>query len=343
MVPTHSDLTALRREYLFSTPFHVERFLTDGRDAPLAYLMFNMCLLSLPAAVCVVWLNSHWVGPLYWAVNALVFQERFLLGLHFFSHRRLFKNDALNQALALVLPPLFGLPWGVYRIHHVLMHHSGNNGAGMDLSSTEPYQRDSFLQFLCYWLRFLFGIWVELPYNSFARGELAGAKHAAVCIVSYWASVLCLYPLAPHGVFWVLMWPLIPTSFALMLGNWCQHMFITPGKNRSNYHLAYNVINTPSNQRSFNDGYHAEHHVKGTLHWSELPANFMRNIDRYREEDAVVFQGTDFIAVGALVFLGRYDKLAKALYPVRRVRSASETEQFLKERLKPITGPSTTA
>ena len=38
----------------------------------------------------------------------------------------------------------------------------GNESAG-DLSSTEPYQRDSFAQFLFYWARHSFGSWVELP------------------------------------------------------------------------------------------------------------------------------------------------------------------------------------
>jgi hypothetical protein len=96
------------------------------------------------------------------------------------------------------------------------------------------------------------------------------------------------------------------------------------------------VINTPANQRTFNDGYHAEHHIYGARHWSELPAAFMNRLEKYKEEDAVVFQGTDFMSVGIMVFLERYDKLATLLYPVSVVRNSTETEAFLRARLRPI-------
>ena len=69
-------------------------------------------------------------------------------------------------------------------------------------------------------------------------------------------------------------------------------------------------------QRTFNDGYHVEHHLHSRRHWTEarvyrllschtqnsrgatlmfvvraqLPGNFMANVDKYAEEDAVVFE-----------------------------------------------------
>ena len=55
----------------------------------------------------------------------------------------------LNWCVSLLLAPLFGLPSGLYNLHHVLMHHVEGNEATWDLSSTEPYQRDNvFPQFL---------------------------------------------------------------------------------------------------------------------------------------------------------------------------------------------------
>lgn len=47
-----------------------------------------------------------------------------------------------------MLAPLFGLPSGLYNLHHVVMHHVEGNASAHDLSSTEPYQRDNFLHFL---------------------------------------------------------------------------------------------------------------------------------------------------------------------------------------------------
>jgi hypothetical protein len=52
------------------------------------------------------------------------------------------------MAAPYLLAPLFGVPPGVYRLHHVIMHHVEDNAAGWDLSSTEPFQRDSALSFV---------------------------------------------------------------------------------------------------------------------------------------------------------------------------------------------------
>lgn len=55
---------------------------------------------------------------------------------------------ALNWGLSLLMAPLFGLPSGLYNLHHAVMHHAEGNASAWDLSSTEPYQRDNFFHFL---------------------------------------------------------------------------------------------------------------------------------------------------------------------------------------------------
>ena len=95
--------------------------------------------------------------------------------------RRCAGCQALNFVAPHLLAPLFGVPSGLYTLHHVIMHHTV--GAGIlrasaaqcpvmthaqyitgtydpavrqednharDLSSTEPYQRDNTLHFLLY-------------------------------------------------------------------------------------------------------------------------------------------------------------------------------------------------
>lgn len=56
----------------------------------------------------------------------------------------------LNWIAPYLLAPLLGVPPGMYRLHHCIMHHGGNNRWQSDASSTERYQRDSlFYFFLC--------------------------------------------------------------------------------------------------------------------------------------------------------------------------------------------------
>lgn len=54
----------------------------------------------------------------------------------------------LNSMAAHFLAPLYGVPSGLYSLHHMVMHHAEGNRAAYDLSSTEPYQRDNLLHFM---------------------------------------------------------------------------------------------------------------------------------------------------------------------------------------------------
>ena len=54
----------------------------------------------------------------------------------------------LNGVALHFLAPLYGVPSGLYALHHRVMHHVEGNAAHADLSSTEPYQRDCALHFL---------------------------------------------------------------------------------------------------------------------------------------------------------------------------------------------------
>ena len=80
-----------------------------------------------------------------------------------------------------------------------------------------------------------------------------------------------------------------------------------------------------------------EHHIHSRKHWSELPASFMRSLDKYAKEGGLVFQGIDNMAVGYLTFSGQLDKLAEhyvQLGPVEWTKEEIVAE--LKSRLVPI-------
>ena len=243
----------------------------------------------------------------------------------------------LNAIPLYCLSPFFGIPSGMYFLHHVVMHHIENNVFPWDVSSTEPYQRDNFLHFLHYWMRFLFAIWVELPYYAWKRDRKDMALSSSVCIVGTLGGYYALYQLHPVGTFWTLILPAVLGSFLLMFGNWSQHIFINARDADNNYNLTYNVINVANNQMTFNDGYHIEHHLSSRRHWSELPAAFNEKIDKYIEEEALVFEGLDFMAVGFLTMTGNYKVLtSKLLQMGSKKMSPAEAEAMLRSRLTPI-------
>jgi hypothetical protein len=188
-----SDLAAPRREFLIAPPAWAAArllpLLRDARDAPVLWLLLNICCSSVPcaAALYICGAQSHALGAGYLATTFGLYLQRFLLALHVTEHRPLFHRPGdskvgaalclacrhfptdedvsyststprtdgfvsriavFNCCVSLLLAPLFGLPSGLYNLHHVLMHHVEGNDAAWDLSSTEPYQRDNVFQFL---------------------------------------------------------------------------------------------------------------------------------------------------------------------------------------------------
>lgn len=156
-----ADLAAGRGEYLFKVPLlsvWAERWLRDSRDLPVLHLYLDILLCTLPSAAAVCCWQSHALGLLHVAVNYVLFLERFLVALlHITEHRQLFRPGTLitaaclvqaaawptcltqatvpagcallNWATPLLLAPFFGVPSGMYRLHHTVMHHVVRPGA----------------------------------------------------------------------------------------------------------------------------------------------------------------------------------------------------------------------
>jgi len=311
---TNLDLLDIRKEYVFPAPKalidSVTPFMTDKRDLPMIHLLFNItCIVPVSALLMFTLEFSGWLhllGLLHVIGLAVVFLPRFILCMHYSSHRFIFNQygPLLNNYQTHVLAPFFGIPSGMYFAHHVIMHHCEGNIFPEDLSSTEMYQRDNPLHFLHYWGKFVTATWFYLPYYAAKKGRF---NEAATTLIGSILYSFAVYQLTKHNfwaTFYAFMLPLVVTSFALMFGNWSQHMFLDPRDPESPYSCTYNCMNAVDNAWTFNDGYHIVHHVNSRLHWSQMPQDFMDNIQKYADRDTLVFDGLGFFDVGALVLTG---------------------------------------
>merc|ERR1712166_818885 len=163
-----------------------------------------------------------------------------MLLLHYTSH--VVTSPALTWYAAWIICPFFGLPFDTYRYHHLYMHHSENNQIPWDMSTTMPYQRDNVAHFLVYWLRHLVGINFELPYRTYMRRSFSDAFVLTAKIAAHWIFAWYAYGIYPHATLWLLIMPYILTTFALMFGNFSQHIFVDPVKFDDNMLLTYNCM-----------------------------------------------------------------------------------------------------
>ncbi|KAK9827672.1 hypothetical protein WJX81_006702 [Elliptochloris bilobata] len=316
--------------------------LNDSRDAPNAFLLYNLLIAAVPAASALFLLPpSHWLGVAYFATLYALFLARFLVAvLHVTEHRRLFKPgyELLNYIAPYLLAPLFGVPSGLYTLHHVIMHHTEDNHAPHDLSSTEAFQRDNPLHFLLYWLRHAVGGLVEVPLYAVRRRGWALAGRCVASEAAYLGAVAALWRARPTATLWALVVPYFVTSLALMFGNWSQHIFVRSG-GRSGDSLAYTCVGDPGNALTCNDGYHVTHHENSRLHWSELPQRFLESLPVHDRACGIAFKGIGVFEVGVACFAGRLNWLAERWVPCGPATAAltrAEKVALLRQRLAPV-------
>ncbi|MDJ1467471.1 fatty acid desaturase [Cytophagaceae bacterium DM2B3-1] len=322
------------------------RLLADERNLPFAYLTLNISLTLLPVGILLFMpFITGWVWwslvVVYYYFCHIRYKGPFGLMLHCVSHRPLFKKEYnwLNHYLPWIVAPFFGQSPETYFSHHIGMHHSENNLED-DKSSTMFYQRDSLRSFLKYLANFLFlGIFELVDYfkqkkrRSLMRRAITGeAVFYILCIALWfvrWQAVVVVFII-----------PFLITRIIQMIGNWTQHAFLDAADPGNPFKNSVTCINTKYNKKCWNDGYHASHHFRPAMHWTEHPTFFLKNLDKYSANQAIVFENIEFLGIFSLLMRKRYDKLATYFVNVNNAFSSDdEVIALLKERTQRIPLP----
>lgn len=315
------------------------RFINDKRDLPFIYLTVKISLLVLPFAAILFFTESiHWLFYAAYFGLYVFFLGPYVLMLHNTCHRKLFKKQYsfLTKYIHWFLGIFFGQTPETYFHHHIAMHHAENNQEE-DLSSTMTYRRDSIRSFLHYLIHFYFLGVLHLSFyfskknrHKFAGRVLAGESIYIVLIIA-----LCFYNLPATLIVFVL--PLLFTRFSMMAGNWAQHAFIDEKQPENVYTNSITCINTVYNKKCFNDGYHIGHHLRSSLHWTEMPADFLKNIEKYRLNNAVIFAGLDYFQIWFLLMTKNYAFLSKRFVSLTdQPLAGTDIQAFLKSRTQRI-------
>ncbi|MEO1234069.1 MAG: fatty acid desaturase [Myxococcota bacterium] len=315
------------------------RYVKEDRDLPIAKLLLAMAAVLWPTAA---FLFTQDIGILhvvaYYALLFGLFFDRFILALHNYSHRQLFKPQYrwLSRVATWTIGPFAGETPETYFVHHIGMHHAEGNLLA-DLSSTMPYRRDSLRGFLHYWASFFFLVHPALIAYMARRKRWSLVKRMVAGELGWLTAVVVLGLINLKATLLIFVGPVIISRFLMMAGNWAQHAFVDPDEPDNDRKSSIVCINCRYNRRCFNDGYHIGHHEKPNLHWSEMPADFLAKRETYVRDDAVVFEGIDYFQVWGLLMLKRYDVLARNFVDLREEpRSQREIVALLRHRTQPI-------
>jgi fatty acid desaturase len=345
------DLEQPRSEHFFALPDGISQWLIlnvlkEKENIFIVHVMSNVILTTIPLAIALYFLEgklpdifTSGLGLVYVLFNLLVHARSFILALHYSAHTPIFnrKWKFLRHINTSILCNFFGIPLWTYYAHHIGMHHCEDNVMPYDLSSTMAYQRDSKFDHFKYMLRYVFLIWFELPYYLIQKKRYKIATRSVAGTVAFFIGTCYLFQVRPIATLFVFILPTIILSFALMEGNWKQHIFVDPNDPENNYKSTYACINTPTNALNFNDGYHVEHHEKPSMQWHRLPKYFQSQIANYAQQDGFIFTNIGSSQVGRLVLNGQLDQLAEHYLNVgQKNRTKEELVEEFRRRLQPI-------
>ncbi len=315
------------------------RFIRDERDLPFIPLILKITAFMLPAGLLLFvpglpsWL-WYSLAVIYLYLNNLYFKGPFGLMMHCTSHRPFFKKeyDWLNKYIPWFLAPFFGHTPETYFAHHIGMHHAENN-LEEDISSTMEYRRDSFKEFMRYFSNFFFkGIFQLYGYHKDKKTWPFFLPRIVLGELSFYLLCVVLAIVNFPATLVVFILPFLIFRFITMMGNWSQHAFVDPDDPTNLYKSSITCINVKYNHKCWNDGYHISHHLRPSMHWTLHPKHFLDNIEEYRKNDALVFDGLDFLQVFVKLMKKKYDELADHVVDLGNYNSHEEVVAMLKKR-----------
>jgi len=314
------------------------KYINDKRDLPFIHLLTAIHILVIPVAILLytpVLQSWYWwlVYIPYFYISQMYFKGRFGLMLHCISHRKLFKKGYtwLYNYVIWFVCPFFGHTPETYFAHHMGMHHVENNMLD-DASSTLPYQRDSLRGFLSYVGRFLILGFEDTFMYFFKRKRKKFYMRLTAGEISFYLFCVGMSFVNFKATLFIFIIPFVFARIVMMLGNWAQHAFVNLDDLEDN---TINCINTKYNQMCWNDGYHAIHHVRPAMHYTDIPGEFLKTKDQLAEKKVLVFDGIHYLHIFLWLMTKRYDKLADNLVNINNMfNSKEEAIDLMKQRTR---------
>ena len=298
------------------------RHIHDARDLPFIRLLTIIHLTIIPVAILLYFpLHGRWWWPvaiIYFYFSQFYFKGTFGLMLHCLCHRKLFKthHKFMTKYLFWFVCPFFGHIGDSYQVHHMGMHHVENNMPD-DASSTMRYTRDSFPDFILYWLRFMFLGFTDVFRYLFARNRKKMCTRVTISEIGFTLIFTALCFLNLQATLTVFVIPFVFARFVMMVGNWAQHAFVDPDDPENEYASNIICLNTSYNHKCWNDGYHAIHHIRPGAHYTDMPVLFKQMLPNFKENRTFVFEKIHYLHIFYFLMFKRYDKLADSMVNIQ--------------------------
>ena len=215
----------------------------------------------------VVYFVAPWYVALPWALVGLLPKACICAWNHHHQHVATFKHKYLNRALEVV----YALQTGALPMAWELHHNAGHHVNYLDQTKDESRWKTLSGRTMG-WFEYSVSVWATAYPRIWAKAKQSHPTKRRQFVL--WAIITALVVAA--FVAWSPLNALIlfvaPMSIGLFVTAWHTYYHHARLDTDDEYAASWNIIHTGYNVLTGNLGYHTAHHVRCTVHWSELPA-----------------------------------------------------------------------
>ena len=320
------------------------RYLNHPIDAIFTRVWLANSIAIIPLSVLLMWPSTiNYLVIVGYTVILLLTQLPQEITDHTNIHTRIFSREL---ALRLGIKRLLGwlqiyFEWvltllvarvpGYYRVQHIYIHHTEDNGPA-DLQTTLPYDRTSFLDFSRHAMRqgvdLVTGWWV-LSY-LYRKGKVRPMRDVGRGLAVWYAILLVLAVLNP-----ITAVVLFSTRFIggniLSLIAFYWHGVVDPEDHLGAHGNSIEYVG--NGHGNLGDDFHAVHHLRPGRHWSHYYEEFAKQ--EQRGHPGIIMQKDAFGPLMLVAALWRQDFSAIGQHARLGTTTGDELARVIEERTRP--------
>jgi len=229
----------------------------------------TLIFLSLATAILFVQWNMDFNIVLYFVAIYLAVTVAVIAHNH--NHVPMWKSSVLNHVTDYWITLFYGFPAFAWTPTHNKNHHKFNNREGDYTITYRLSERNNILTLLSY--PSVSSYFQQHPIMIHLRALWANKRSKFYLAIFQYVALGIFIGIALY-IDWrkALLYVIIPQQFALftvMVFNYIQHVH---ADEESTYNHSRNFVSRFTNFMMFNNGLHTVHHMKASMHWSELRA-----------------------------------------------------------------------
>jgi len=229
----------------------------------------TLIFLSLATAILFVQWNMDFNIVLYFVAIYLAVTVAVIAHNH--NHVPMWKSSVLNHVTDYWIRLFYGFPAFAWTPTHNKNHHKFNNREGDYTITYRLSERNNILTLLSY--PSVSSYFQQHPIMIHLRALWANKRSKFYLAIFQYVALGIFIGIALY-IDWrkALLYVIIPQQFALftvMVFNYIQHVH---ADEESTYNHSRNFVSRFTNFMMFNNGLHTVHHMKASMHWSELRA-----------------------------------------------------------------------